>query len=135
MLILWMYRCLISLANLAGLSQGMLKFSTFVSLITSVGLSLPASSTSESFRLSKVNTLKARSTSFQLRTSVKEQEPCLKEWLLLVHDAGLTQGQLRGTRGSCHHGCWPDLNTGFRSLQQISKIWVLRKSQLRYKEI
>jgi hypothetical protein len=85
----------------------MLKFSTSVSLVVSVGLSLPSSSTSESFRLSKVNTLKARSTSFQLRTSVKEHDPCLRERLLLVHNTRLTQG-LRGTKGSCHHGCWPD---------------------------
>lgn len=29
--------------------------------------------------------------------------------LLLVHDTGLTQGQLRSANGSCHDGCWPHL--------------------------
>ena len=66
--------CLICLANLAGLSHGMLIVSDSVPHIFLEGFSFPSSSTSESFRLSKVNTLKALSTSFQLRGSVRKQD-------------------------------------------------------------
>lgn len=71
-----MYCCLICLANLAGLSHGMLNISGSVPYITLQDCRVPSSSTSESFRLSKVNTLKARSTSFQLKASVRQRDLC-----------------------------------------------------------
>lgn len=74
-----MYCCLICLANLAGLSHGMLKISESIPSIFLEGISIPSSSTSESFRLSKVNTLKALSTSFQFKGSVRKQDLCCLE--------------------------------------------------------
>lgn len=92
--IFMMYCCLICLANLAGLSHGMLNISESVPYIILERFRFPSSSTLESFRLSKVNTLKARSTSFQLKTSVRKQTSAVRN-VLYYHTV---QGQWGGGR-------------------------------------
>ena len=105
--IFMMYCCLICLANLAGLSHGMLNISESVPYIILECFRFPSSSTSESFRLSKVNTLKARSTSFQIKTSVRKQTRAFRN-ALYYHTV---QGQWGGMvspperQESCQNAC------------------------------
>lgn len=117
-----MYCCLICLANLAGLSHGMLKISESIPYIFLEGISIPSSSTSESFRLSKVNTLKALSTSFQLKGSVRKEDLCCQD-ALTVQGGNQWRGggaSTRITRESHHMGVDPT-NMGSAILQQTSK--------------
>ena len=115
--IFMMYCCLICLVNLAGLSHGMLNISESVPYIILECFRFPSSSTLESFRLSKVNTLKARSTSFQLKTSVRKQTSAVRN-VLYYHTVqgqcgwGAVGQSTRKTKESRHNVCWPDFTHG-----------------------
>lgn len=120
--IFMMYCCLICLANLEGLSHGMLNISESVPYIILERFRFPSASTSESFRLSKVNTLKARSTSFQFKTSVRKQTSAFRN-TLYYHIVQEQQGGSVHQKDKSHSIMHvdPTLHMGTTTLQQISQ--------------